>query len=552
MRLGWRSASTSTTGGGARRRWSRFGAVGVAGVVCLALAGSASAVVTADGAGDEAGPLATSEPDLIPQPVSYQSVAGQTFELTLGSRIVVKPATRANRAVATTFAERLRRSTGFALPVSSRRPHGHDIVLRTTGAAALGSEGYHLRAGSQGVAVVAHTPEGLFRALTTLRQMLPAEVEATSRQNGPWQVAGAVVTDRPRFGYRGAHLDVSRHFFSVDEVKRYIDLVSLYKINRLHLHLSDDQGWRITVDSWPRLTEHGGSTEVGGGPGGYYTKADYAELVDYAAEHYIEIVPEIDTPGHTNAALASYAELNCDGVARELYTGTEVGFSSLCTTKEITYDFLDDVFGEVAAQSPGPMLHLGGDEAHSTPHEEYLDFVPRASALVTGHGKRVMGWQEIAETPLPPGSIAQYWGTDDARSQNLARQAVAQDAKLVLSPANRVYLDMKYDPSTPYGLSWAGFVPVRKAYDWDPDTLIPGVREPDIAGVEAPLWSETLDEIGKAEFMAFPRLPGVAEIGWSPASARSWEEYRHRLGGQAPRWEVLDVNYFAAPEIPWQ
>jgi hexosaminidase len=193
---------------------------------------------------------------------------------------------------------------------------GHaDIGLSTNGPASLGAEGYELRADRKAVTITAATPEGLFRGVTTLRQLLPAKADATSRQDGPWRIAGTTIADAPRFGYRGAMLDVSRHFFSVAEVKRYIDLASLYKLNKLHLHLADDQGWRIQVDSRPRLTTYGGSLEVGGTPGGSYSKADFAEIIRYAADRDLTVVPEIDTPGHTNAALASYAELNCDGVA---------------------------------------------------------------------------------------------------------------------------------------------------------------------------------------------------------------------------------------------
>ena len=170
--------------------------------------------------------------------------------------------------------------------------------------------------------------------MQTLRQLLPAAVEKDTVQPGPWLVAGGTIVDYPRFAYRGAMLDVARHFFTVDQVKRYIDQIALYKINKLHLHLSDDQGWRIAIDSWPRLATYGGSTQVGGGPGGYYTKAEYREIVALRGLRATStVVPEIDMPGHTNAALASYAELNCDGVAPPLYTGTEVGFSSLCVAQ---------------------------------------------------------------------------------------------------------------------------------------------------------------------------------------------------------------------------
>jgi len=244
-------------------------------------------------------------------------------------------------------------------------------------------------------------------------------------------------------------------------------------------------------------------------------------------------------------------KLNLDGAVQPLYIGTGVGFSSLCPPIEATYTFLDDVFGELAELTPGPILHLGGDEAHVTPREEYLRFVPRVAAIVNGHGKRVMGWQEIADSPLPPGTVVQYWGTGDERSAQRARAGVAQGAQLVMSPADRAYLDMQYGPWTPYGQNWAGYVDVRRSYDWDPARQVPGVGEPPILGVEATVWTETLETMPQVEFMAFPRLPGIAEIGWSPATGRSWNEYRHRLANQAGRWAALGINYFHDPEVPW-
>ena len=195
-------------------------------------------------------------------------------------------------------------------------------------------------------------------------------------------------------------------------------------------------------------------------------------------------MPEIDTPGHTNAALASYAELNCDGVAPPLYDGIEVGFSSLCIDKEITYEWFDDVVAEIAALSPGPYFHLGGDEAHETSEEDYLYYLERAQPIVNGHGKRVMGWVDIAQAPLAPGSIAQYWypASGSEEGTELARMAADQEAQVVMSPANKAYLDMKYDEDTPLGLSWAGFVEVRDSYDWDPATFVDGVGEQDVIG----------------------------------------------------------------------
>ncbi|HSH45841.1 MAG TPA: family 20 glycosylhydrolase, partial [Longimicrobiales bacterium] len=212
----------------------------------------------------------------------------------------------------------------------------------------LGEEGYAVRVSPDGVRVEASEPAGLFYGIQTLRQLFPPEVEFTARRAAPLPLPAVEIEDRPRFGWRGAMLDVTRHFFTVDEVKRYIDLLAQYKFNRLHLHLSDDQGWRIEIPDWPALTEIGGSTEVGGGPGGFYTAADYTDLVNYAAERFITIVPEIDMPGHTNAALASYPELNCDGEAPPLYTGIQVGFSALCVEREVTYRFVDDVVRTLA------------------------------------------------------------------------------------------------------------------------------------------------------------------------------------------------------------
>ncbi|MEV6416732.1 beta-N-acetylhexosaminidase [Kribbella sp. NPDC051718] len=527
----------------------RPGRVSLAGILTAALlatplfASTTTALAT---------PQADPAPSLIPKPVSQTALTGQTFNLTSSSAINVATDAAESQAagkVAEQFAARLRVSTGYPLAIL---PGAATIKLSTNGPASLGAEGYQLRADSTALSVTAATPEGLYRGLTTVRQLLPAKSEASTQQAGPWTVAGTTIDDSPRYAYRGTMLDVSRHFFSVAEVKRYIDLAALYKLNKLHLHLSDDQGWRIQVDSWPRLTTYGGSLEVGGTPGGFYSKADFAELVRYAGERYLQVIPEIDTPGHTNAALASYAQLNCNNVAPPLYTGTDVGFSSLCVAKPVTYTFLDDVFREVAQQTPGDIVHLGGDEAHSTPHSDYLTFVPKASALVTKQNKRVMGWQEIAETTLPANSIAQYWGTDDTRSRDLARKAAAQGAKVVLSPANRAYLDMKYNSSTPYGLSWAGYVSIQKSYSWNPSTLIPNLPATAVAGVEAPIWSETLDNLDKLEYMAFPRLPGIAELGWSPSSALDWTTYKTRLGAQGSRWDTLSINFYRAPEITWR
>ncbi|WP_200306125.1 beta-N-acetylhexosaminidase [Streptomyces adelaidensis] len=487
---------------------------------------------------------------VIPAPASARP-GGSPYRITHDTRIQVN-GTPEVRRIGQYLAEILRPSTGYPLPVTDRQ--GAGIRLRLApGDTTLGQEGYRLDSGRSGVILTARAPAGLFHGVQTLRQLLPAAVEKDSAQPGPWLVAGGTIEDVPRYGWRGAMLDVSRHFFTVDQVKRYVDQLALYKFNKLHLHLSDDQGWRIAVDSWPRLTTYGGSTQVGGGPGGFYTKADYKEIVRYAASRHLEVVPEIDLPGHTNAALASYAELNCDGVAPPLYTGTEVGFSSLCVDKEVTYDFVDDVVRELAALTPGRYLHIGGDEAHSTSHEDYVTFMDRVQPIVERYGKTVIGWHQLTGATPARGALAQYWGLDSTSAEEKARVAAAarNGTGVVLSPADRIYLDMKYDKDTPLGLDWAGYVDVRRSYDWDPGDYLEGVPAAAVRGVEAPLWTETIVTSADVEYMAFPRLPGVAELGWSPVSAHGWEGYRVRLAAQGARWEALGIGYFRSPQVPW-
>ncbi|GAA1414398.1 beta-N-acetylhexosaminidase [Streptomyces thermospinosisporus] len=518
------------------------------GSLLLATALGVSVTGAAPAAAENRTPAPVPLDRVVPAPASVQP-GGSPYRITRSTHIRTD-GSREARSVGQYLADVLRPSTGYRLPVTT---HGHGGIQLRLGKGPFGDEGYRLRSGRSGVTITAARPAGLFHGVQTLRQLLPSAVEKDTVQPGPWLVAGGTIEDRPRFRWRGAMLDVSRHFFSVAEVKRYIDRIALYKLNKLHLHLSDDQGWRIAIDSWPRLATYGGSTEVGGGPGGSYTKADYKEIVRYAASRHLEVVPEIDMPGHTNAALASYAPLNCDGVAPPLYTGTAVGFSSLCTGKEITYDFVEDVIREVAALTPGRYLHIGGDEAHATPHDEYVTFMDRVQPVVAKYGKTVIGWHQLTGADPAPGALVQYWGLD--RTSDAEKERVAAAARngtgLILSPADRVYLDMKYDRNTPLGLSWAGYVEVQRSYDWDPGAYLPGAPASAIRGVEAPLWTETLENSGHLEFMAFPRLPGVAELGWSPAATHDWADYRERLAAQAPRWEALGIGYYRSPQVPW-
>ena len=447
------------------------------------------------------------------------------------------------------LASKLRSSTGFELKVSTTTgaPKSGNIYITTTGTdTTLGDEGYELTITEDLLTLAAAKPAGAFRGIQTVRQLLPDSIELSSVQKGPWEISTGKIRDYPTYVFRGAMLDVARHFFTVEEVKHYIDLIAGYKLNALHLHLSDDQGWRIEIKSWPNLTTHGGSTQVGGGKGGYYTQEQYKDLVKYAEERFMTIIPEVDFPGHTNAALASYPELNCNGKAPALYTGTEVGFSTVCVNKEITFKFVDDVMRELSEITPGPYIHVGGDESHATKKEDFIKFVNKSQQIVLAHGKKPIGWEEVSQGTLQPGTIVQYWS-----NAKHAQAAAKNGSKMIMSPAKKTYLDMSYDSTSKLGLHWAAYIEVDSAYLWDPATIADGITQDDILGVESPLWSETLVTMDDIEYMAFPRILGHAEIGWSPAAARNWDEYKVRLGKHGKRLTAKEINFYKSKLVPW-
>lgn len=473
---------------------------------------------------------------------------GDPFTLTASTSIVIESGNAEIARTAEHLASLLRPSTGFAIPVTSTGASAPGaIVLRLSSDAALGAEGYQVSASRDSVRITANAPAGLFHGVQTLRQLLPPRIEShLTLSKVAWTVPAVAITDRPRFSWRGAMLDVSRHFFTPKEVKQYIDLLALYKLNTLHLHLADDQGWRIEIKSRPKLVAAASVTQVGGGTGGYYTQDEYTDIVRYAQERYVTIVPEIDMPGHTNAALVAYPELSCSKRPPALYTGTEVGFSTFCANKEETYAFVDDVVREIAALTPGPYFHMGGDENPILSREDYMKFVERTQDIIAKHGKQMVGWEEISHARLRPTTISQAWASDTT-----AAAAVRYGAKVLMSPAKRAYFDMKYDANTELGLNWAALIEVRDAYDWDPATYMKGVTESNIVGVEAPIWAETVRNITAVLYLAVPRLPALAEVGWTPQGSRSWESFRTRIATHAPRWNFLGVNYYRSPQIPW-
>ncbi len=410
----------------------------------------------------------------------------------------------------------------------------------------MDQEAYELAIVRDSILLTASTAEGAFRGVQTLRQLIPEYANDTLGANPVWVIPGGLIKDKPAFTYRGSMLDVARHFFSVEDVKKYLDVLAYYKMNYLHLHLTDDQGWRIEITSWPKLTEVGGQTEVGGGSGGFYTQEDFKDLVAYASQRFITLVPEVDMPGHTNAASVSYPFLNGNGKTPKPYTGMRVGFSTLDTRKDTVYQFIDDVVREISAMSPGPYFHIGGDESHATKPSDYAYFIKRVVPIVRKYGKIPMGWDEVATVSLDSNVVAQFW-----QDEENAGKAVEQGMKVLMSPAKRAYLDMSYDSISKFGLHWAAYIPVERAYSWTPELYAKNVPREAILGVEAPLWSETISTMEELEYLAFPRLLGIAEIGWTETSKRSWEDYKTRLSGQIPYFRRRNIQFYPSRQVPW-
>jgi hexosaminidase len=441
-------------------------------------------------------------------------------------------------------AESLSRVSGATVEVRYRdvaEPHqAGDVALVLD--EALGAEQYTLDVSADRVELVAGSAEGLMRAVATLHQVLRPHAGTFAA----WPVH---VEDEPVHGWRGLSVDVARHFFGPEDLRVVVDLMWAYKLNVLHLHLSDDQGWRIDLPSRPELTGRSGGTAVGGDPGGYFTTEEYEALVAYAAARGVRVVPEIDVPGHVNAALHAYGELTESGEPAEAYAGIEVGFSKLRADLPATEPFLRDVFGDVAAVTPGDYVHIGGDEVLTMEREEYARLVRMASDAVRAAGKQVVGWQEIATTPLEPGTVVQFWDTRMDPAPFVA--AARAGARLLMSPGSKAYLDMKYDGDTELGLEWAGHIELRDAYEWEPTALVPGLPEDSVIGVEATVWTETLRSLDDLMTMLLPRLAAVAEVAWTPQVLRDWDDFSARVAPHGPYWDAQGLSWYPSPQVDW-
>ncbi|MCS3841874.1 beta-N-acetylhexosaminidase [Microbacterium sp. AK031] len=492
---------------------------------------------------------------LVPLPSSITESTG-ALSLTPATRIIVE---QGADAAASVLADGIAERTGLhpAIAVDAARPG--DIVVRRT---ARQSEQYTLRVGE--TAQLEGDEAGLFYAVQTLRQLLVTDGEA-------WVLPHAEIDDAPRFAYRGVMLDVARTFFDVDTVKAFIDRASSLKFNRLHLHLTDDQGWRLQIDSRPLLAERSSTTAALGRQGGYYTKDDFREIVRYAAAHHMVVVPEIDLPGHTHAIGLAYPEIveepvMNDGllaqaealsqplpVAGEPYLGWGVGHSSVKIHDDATWEFLRDALTELAELTPGPYLHVGGDECLGTAQADFGAFIERVTALTIELGKTPIAWHEAGAAEVAEGTIGQYWGstTPSGAHADHARRFAERGGSVIMSPSNTAYLDQKYDADFPLGLDWAALIDLQTAYEWEPTAIVDGLPAEAILGVEGPLWSETIETLNDIDQLIFPRVAAIAEVAWSPAETREWASFRERVGVLGAAWEAAGWAGHRPAEIVW-
>ncbi len=428
------------------------------------------------------------------------------------------------------------------------------------------AEGYRLKSGKKGVCIEAGDHNGFVYALETLKQLLPVAIYGNeAHPDADWSLPALEIEDAPQFAYRGMHLDVARHFFTVDEVKRYIDIMRLHKQNTLHWHLTDDQGWRIEIKRYPRLTEVGSIRKTpNGGYGGYYTQEQIREVIAYADRYGITVIPEVDLPGHMLAAIASYPELGCRGEGYEVWRYWGISRDVLCVGKERTFEFLEGVLTEVMELFPSKFIHVGGDECpkqrwKECPHcqkriaelglkdddkyskEHYLQSytMVRIEKFLNGHGRNIIGWDEILEGEVAPNAVIMSWRGSKG---GIAAAKLGHD--VIMTPNTHFYFDYQQRPdkSEP-GAFYAGHIDVRKVYSFNPEIeeLSPQERK-HIIGIQANLWTEHLPTVKLLDYMILPRIDALSEVQWCNPQVRSWKRFRSAFR-MDKIYDVLGYNY---------
>ena len=520
--------------------------------------------------------------DLIPQPVDVQQTSG-TFRLTAATTISYSQPEAAR--IADMFAQKIMPATGYSIITQQGNKGAIRFEINKSADSQLGWEGYTLTVTSGSVVIAANEPAGLFYGMQTLLQLFPDQIEGSTVARINWNIPAVRITDYPRFGWRGLMLDVSRNFFSKEEVEKYIDEMARYKFNTFHWHLTDDNGWRIEIKSLPRLTQVGAWRVPRGGhfgdreapkqgeaatAGGFYTQDDIKEIVTYANDRFIKILPEVDVPGHSMAAIASYPELSCtknpdikvnpgsnfaewhdDG------TFTMMIDNTLNPSDEKVYVFLDKVFTELASMFPGDYIHVGGDECYkgfwkNNPECQALMaklnvtdveklqgyFMNRVENILRDKGKKLIGWDEILDGGISPGATVMSW-----RGVKGGIQAAKMGHNVVMTPTTFAYIDYQQGEPTIEPPLYAG-LRLRKCYSFNP---VPEGADPKyILGGQGNLWTEQVATLGHAQYMTWPRAWALAEDFWTPGEKKNWPDFVERVEGMFDRSEIEGVNYSRA------
>lgn len=533
--------------------------------IILALLGAVVLLAGCSSSGD-------TTPAVIPQPVEMKRALG-SFLLKPDARITWHGSTEAE-AVARQLAAALRPATGYQLPVAEGADG--DLHLAIDNSRSWKDEEYRLAVRKKSVTLTAGTGAGLFRGIQTVRQLLPPEIfSGTVAEGVTWSMQSVTITDYPRFSWRGMHLDVSRHFFDKEFVKKYIDILAMHKMNVFHWHLVDDQGWRIEIKKYPRLTEVGAwrvdredkswdarEPQKPGEKatyGGFYTQDDIREVVAYAAERHITVLPEIEMPAHVGSAMAAYPEYSCTGGPVTVPPGGVWPITDIyCAGKEETFAFLEDVLTEVMELFPSEYIHIGGDEADKTEwkkcplcqariREEGLNnedelqsyFVKRIERFLNAKGRKLIGWDEILEGGLAPEATVLSWQGFEG-----GIEAARRGHKAVMAPGSYCYFNTyQGDPETEPA-SFRGLLTLKKVYSFEPvpPELTPAEQEY-IIGAQGCLWAEYIADGYTAEYMLLPRLTALSEVVWSPAGKRDWPGFVLRLGSMMKRYDATSINY---------
>lgn len=512
---------------------------------------------------------------VIPKPVKMEQTEG-FFSVSPDTTILVE---RETRALGKQLAGMLATPMGYTLAVRNNRdnPAGSIRLRKTADLSDLGEEGYRLSVTPQTVLIESGGEAGIFYGIQTLRQLLPTAVFAQKPvQDVKWHIPCVAIEDKPRFEWRGLHLDVCRHFMPVEFVKKYIDLLALHKMNTFHWHLTEDQGWRIEIKKYPKLTEIGAwraETVIGRNTGkydgkrhgGYYTQDEVRDIVKFAQERFITVVPEIEMPGHSVAALAAYPELSCTGGPFEVRKTWGISRDVYCAGNDKTIEFLQDVLTEVLALFPSEYIHIGGDECPKVrwencpkcqarikaegledEHELQSWFIRQMDVFLTERGRRLVGWDEILEGGLAAGATVMSW-----RGEAGGIKAAQSGHDVVMAPNSHTYFDYYQAEPADEPLAIGGFLPLERVYSYNPTPEALTEKEKEhILGVQGQIWTEYIPNPDHAEYMAYPRACALAEVAWAPVEGKDYKRFYKRLEQHLERLRKLEVNYRRLDPLP--